>query len=313
MAFGTGLHPTTRLCLAALESLADDGRVAGARVLDVGCGSGILAIAAVKLGASDALGVDTDPIAIEATLGERPAEPSGPADRARGTAACRAGEPPFDVVLANLIAGVLVPLAGALRDELRPGGTLLASGIFIDREAEVRAAFEAAGLERRRRGPPRATGSRSRPTGRPDGPAGARLRSSRCPPSCSRSCSSTHIALAIGLFLPSILLPFALRARRATVESESRVVRASCGRRRTARSSIGAGLAITGLGLVAVLGPEMLQQPWLLVALDHLLREPRASPSSSSARTCAGWSASRPRPTTRPGRSGRGGSATSPT
>ncbi len=68
MAFGTGLHPTTRLCLAALESIADDGRVDGARVLDVGCGSGILAIAAVKLGASDALGVDTDPIAIESTL-----------------------------------------------------------------------------------------------------------------------------------------------------------------------------------------------------------------------------------------------------
>jgi len=68
MAFGTGLHPTTRLCLAALESIADDGRADGARVLDVGCGSGILAIAAVKLGASDALGVDTDPIAIESTV-----------------------------------------------------------------------------------------------------------------------------------------------------------------------------------------------------------------------------------------------------
>ena len=79
MAFGTGLHPTTRLCLAALESIADDGRVDGARVLDVGCGSGILAIAAVKLGASDALGVDTDPIAIESTAGQRSPEPSRPA------------------------------------------------------------------------------------------------------------------------------------------------------------------------------------------------------------------------------------------
>ena len=56
------------------------------------------------------------------------------------------GESPFDVVLANLIAGVLVPLAGALHDELRPGGSLVASGIFVDREAEVRTAFEAAGL-----------------------------------------------------------------------------------------------------------------------------------------------------------------------
>ena len=56
------------------------------------------------------------------------------------------GEAAFDVVLANLIAGLLVPLAPALRAELRPGGTLLASGIFVDREADVRAAFEAAGL-----------------------------------------------------------------------------------------------------------------------------------------------------------------------
>jgi ribosomal protein L11 methyltransferase len=56
------------------------------------------------------------------------------------------GDPPVDVVLANLIAGVLVPLAPLLHDALRTGGTLIASGIFIDREAEVRAAFEAAGL-----------------------------------------------------------------------------------------------------------------------------------------------------------------------
>ena len=145
MAFGTGLHPTTRLCLAALESLADTGRVEGARVLDVGCGSGILAIAAVKLGAAVAFGVDTDPIAIESTAANARRNRMGRRVRAR-VGSLPSGEPPFEVVLANLIAGVLVPLAGALRDDLRPGGTLVASGIFIDREAEVRAAFEAAGL-----------------------------------------------------------------------------------------------------------------------------------------------------------------------
>jgi ribosomal protein L11 methyltransferase len=145
MAFGTGLHPTTRLCLAAVEVLADGDGLAGARVLDVGCGSGILAIAALRLGAATALGVDTDPIAIEATLANGARNALRRRLRAR-EGSVPTGEPPFDVVLANLIAGVLVPLAPALRDELRPGGVLLASGIFSDREAEVRAAFEAAGL-----------------------------------------------------------------------------------------------------------------------------------------------------------------------
>lgn len=150
MAFGTGLHPTTRLCLAALESIADDGLVDGARVLDVGCGSGILAIAAVKLGAADALGLDTDPIAVESTVAN--ARRNRLVRRVRARAgSLPSGEPPYDVVLANLIAGVLVPMAGALRDELRPGGTLVASGIFIDREAEVRSSFDAAGLRVGRR------------------------------------------------------------------------------------------------------------------------------------------------------------------
>ena len=145
MAFGTGLHPTTRLCLAGVEALSDRGVLAGGRVLDVGCGSGILAIAALKLGAATAVGLDTDPIAVEATTAN--ARRNALARRVRVQAgSLPSGEPPFDVVLANLIAGVLVPLAAALRDELRPGGRLLASGIFVDREGEVRDAFEAAGL-----------------------------------------------------------------------------------------------------------------------------------------------------------------------
>ncbi|MFL5646581.1 MAG: 50S ribosomal protein L11 methyltransferase [Chloroflexota bacterium] len=145
MAFGTGLHPTTRLCLAALESLADRGAIEGARVLDVGCGSGILAIAAVRLGAASAFGVDTDPIAIEATAANARRNSVVRRVRAR-EGSLPSGQPAFDVVLANLIAGVLVPLASALRDELRPGGTLLASGIFVDRELEVATAFATAGL-----------------------------------------------------------------------------------------------------------------------------------------------------------------------
>jgi ribosomal protein L11 methyltransferase len=145
MAFGTGLHPTTRLCLAALDGLADRGSLDGARVLDVGCGSGILAIAAAKLGASSVLGVDTDPIAIEATLAN--ADRNGLVGRVTARhGSLPSGDAPFDLILANLIASVLMTLAPLLRDELRPGGTLLASGVFLDREADVRTAFSAEGL-----------------------------------------------------------------------------------------------------------------------------------------------------------------------
>lgn len=77
----------------------------------------------------------------------------------------------------------------------------------------------------------------------------------------------THIALAIGLFLPSILLPFALRTRRAAVDSESGVVRTLLWGQSHGTMIIGAGLAITGIGLVLALGPSLLQQPWLLIAL----------------------------------------------
>lgn len=152
MAFGTGLHPTTRLCLAALETLAGEGLLAGgrardgsARVIDVGCGSGILAIAAGKLGSGEVLGVDTDPIAVESTAAN--ARRNGLTGRIRARqGSVPSGEGPFDLVLANLIASLLVALAVPLRDELATGGRILASGIFQDREGDVRAAFEAAGL-----------------------------------------------------------------------------------------------------------------------------------------------------------------------
>jgi ribosomal protein L11 methyltransferase len=150
MAFGTGLHPTTRLCLAALETLADEGLVSGARVLDVGCGSGILAIAAGKLGARELLGVDPDPIAVEATAAN--ARLNGLSRRiAVRRGSVPTGEPPYRLVLANLIASLLIQLASSLAAEMAPGAHLLASGIFHDREAAVRAAFEAAGLTLARR------------------------------------------------------------------------------------------------------------------------------------------------------------------
>jgi hypothetical protein len=78
---------------------------------------------------------------------------------------------------------------------------------------------------------------------------------------------AVHIGLAISLFLPSILLPFALRQRRATVDSTSRVVQALLWAQSHGTVVIGAGLALSGVALISILGPSILQQPWLLVAL----------------------------------------------
>lgn len=153
MAFGTGLHPTTRLCLAALESLADRGVLARggagdgpARVVDIGSGSGILSIAAARLGAGDVLAVDIDPIAVASSTANARRNRLARRIRVREGSA-PTGEGPFDVVLANLVATLLVQLADGLVADLRPGGTLLLSGIFADREAEVAAAFGTRGVE----------------------------------------------------------------------------------------------------------------------------------------------------------------------
>ncbi len=143
MAFGTGLHPTTRLCLAGIERWSDAGLVEGARVLDVGCGSGVLLIAAGLFGARPLVGIDTDPIAVEASQANA-ARNHLAVDIRQGTLPSRSG--PFDLVVANLIASLLAALASELAGELRPGGRLLSSGIFIDRADDVRLALEGAGL-----------------------------------------------------------------------------------------------------------------------------------------------------------------------
>ena len=263
MAFGTGLHPTTRLCLAALEAIGDQGP--GARVLDVGCGSGILLIAALKLGAGTALGVDIDPIAVEATRAN--ARRNGVARRVRvHQATLPTGEPPFDLVLANLIASLLVALADELFGELRAGGTLIASGIFRDREPDVTRAFAAAGLAVVDRA---AEGDWVALTAVREGLGVSGGRSLGCRPMAAivPIVLVCHIALAVGLFLPSILLPFALRARRSATESHHPFVRLLLWMQANGTVIIGAGLAITGILLVAVLGPQLLVQPWLLLAL----------------------------------------------
>lgn len=134
LAFGTGGHPTTALCLEALSSLD----VLNKRVLDFGCGSGILAIAALKLGACSALGVDHDPQALLAS--RENAEFNGVA-QGLTLADALATEPPFAVLLANVLANPLIELAPMLTAALEPGGSVVLSGLLTEQVDEVMAAW----------------------------------------------------------------------------------------------------------------------------------------------------------------------------
>ncbi len=149
MAFGTGMHPTTQMCLAEVERLVKPGM----RVLDIGCGSGILSIAALKLGAAQAVGVDTDAEAVSAArenarrngVGERFVAFQG------SVAEVLAGQGPYTrapLVLANILAGVLVRLLEEerLAETVASGGHLVLSGILEGQVGEVQRAAEAAGL-----------------------------------------------------------------------------------------------------------------------------------------------------------------------
>jgi ribosomal protein L11 methyltransferase len=129
LAFGTGTHPTTALCLAELDGMALDGQC----VVDYGCGSGILAVAALKLGASAALGVDNDPQALVATrdnAGRNGIHPDALEVALPGAYDRLAWSQRAGVVIANILAGPLAELAETLLGLLKPGGTLLLSGLL---------------------------------------------------------------------------------------------------------------------------------------------------------------------------------------
>ena len=142
LAFGTGGHETTSLCLEVLDERVKGGE----RVLDIGTGSGILAIAALKLGAAVAEGVDIDPVAVR-TAGENAAL-NGVADKLTvlvGDLSDKASGK-YDIITANIVANAIMSLAPAGRGLMADGAVFIASGIIDSRKDEVIAALEAAGL-----------------------------------------------------------------------------------------------------------------------------------------------------------------------
>jgi len=135
-AFGTGTHESTRLVMKELDQRVKGGEI----VLDVGCGTGILAICALKLGAKSALCVDVDPDAVAVT--NENAELNGVRERVEAsTTAIEDVAGVYPLVLANIQATVLIPLAEPLAARVQPGGLLVLSGILIGQEADVLAAY----------------------------------------------------------------------------------------------------------------------------------------------------------------------------
>ncbi|MCR6685687.1 50S ribosomal protein L11 methyltransferase [Pseudoxanthomonas sp.] len=135
LAFGSGTHPTTALCLRWLDGLAGAGMLQGARVLDFGCGSGILALAALKLGADAAVGVDNDPQALQASVDNAGRNAVGarlavhlPQDEPQAT---------YPVVVANILASALNALAETLATRVASGGRIALSGILRGQEGEL--------------------------------------------------------------------------------------------------------------------------------------------------------------------------------
>ena len=144
LAFGTGNHPTTRLCLNEIEAWGDSSLLTDKRILDVGCGSGVLAIAALKLGAREAWCLDSDYTAIRAV--RENLAMSGVSSRARAFEGTlphpKLENIEFDYVFANITSRVLIDIAHELLAKTKPGGTILASGILLDQLEAVRDAFE---------------------------------------------------------------------------------------------------------------------------------------------------------------------------
>lgn len=138
IAFGTGTHETTRMCMELLEQYVTPG----CAMLDVGCGSGILAVAALLLGATNAVGVDIDPLAVKTAM--QNAERNRVGDRFTGVCGSLTEKigGTFGVVAANIVADVILVLLRDIGDYMAPGAVLLLSGIIAEREPDVTAGLK---------------------------------------------------------------------------------------------------------------------------------------------------------------------------
>jgi ribosomal protein L11 methyltransferase len=143
-AFGTGAHGSTRLALALLDGIPPE-RVRGAHVLDVGCGSGVLALAALGLGAARAVACDIDPLAPLATRDAARANPVGEVRVFTGSAGA-IGSASFDIVVANMIRTELEPLLEPMAGRLAPGGLLVLSGLLVEERGRFEERLTALGL-----------------------------------------------------------------------------------------------------------------------------------------------------------------------
>ncbi|MBQ4354370.1 MAG: 50S ribosomal protein L11 methyltransferase, partial [Clostridia bacterium] len=145
MAFGTGTHETTRLCAGFVENYTKDG----CTVLDVGCGSGILAIAAAKLGAGECFACDIDPVAVRVAventeLNDTPNVKCAVSDLLKQTPKADGG---YNVIVANIVADIIIRLAPDVGAYLAENGVFIVSGIIAERADEVLGALDAAGYK----------------------------------------------------------------------------------------------------------------------------------------------------------------------
>ncbi len=145
MAFGTGTHETTRLCASLLEKYQKEGD----KMLDVGCGSGILAICAAKLGASECFACDIDPVSVRianenAEINETPQVKAEVSDLLRSVPKISGG---YDICCANIVADVIIRMAPDIGEYLADDAYLIVSGIITERAEEVVSALDAAGLK----------------------------------------------------------------------------------------------------------------------------------------------------------------------